>query len=124
MKQENYTEKENVNTHLRIRLSAMIMLKKSPEKKNLICTHKVIEQMPEQRRNVYILSRDKGQSNKEIADQLSLSPTTVRNHLTLALQSLKRALMVHYDMEPGQSHKPIVWLEDLSGVSRYAFPAC
>lgn len=62
--------------------------------------HKVIEQMPEQRRNVYILSRDKGQSNKEIADQLSLSPTTVRNHLTLALQSLKRALMVHYDMEP------------------------
>ncbi len=61
--------------------------------------HKVIEQMPEQRRNVYILSRDKGQSNKEIATQLSLSPTTVRNHLTLALQSLKRELMVHYDME-------------------------
>lgn len=61
--------------------------------------HKVIEQMPEQRRNVYILSRDKGQSNKEIADQLSLSPTTVRNHLTLALQSLKRELMVRYDME-------------------------
>jgi RNA polymerase sigma-70 factor (family 1) len=61
--------------------------------------HKVIEQMPEQRRNIYILSRDKGQSNKEIASQLSLSPTTVRNHLTLALQSLKRELMVHYDME-------------------------
>jgi RNA polymerase sigma-70 factor (family 1) len=61
--------------------------------------HRVIEQMPEQRRNVYILSRDKGQSNKEIASQLSLSPTTVRNHLTLALQALKRELMVHYDME-------------------------
>lgn len=61
--------------------------------------HKVIEQMPEQRRNVYILSRDKGHSNKEIASQLSLSPTTVRNHLTLALQSLKRELMVHYDIE-------------------------
>ena len=61
--------------------------------------HRVIEQMPEQRRNVYILSRDKGHSNKEIASQLSLSPTTVRNHLTLALQALKRELMVHYDME-------------------------
>jgi RNA polymerase sigma-70 factor (ECF subfamily) len=61
--------------------------------------HRVIEQMPEQRRNVYILSRDKGISNKEIADQLSLSPTTVRNHLTLALQALKRELMVRYDME-------------------------
>lgn len=60
--------------------------------------HKLIEQMPEQRRNIYLLSRDKGKSNKEIADQLSLSPTTVRNHLNLALQYIRREMMAHYDM--------------------------
>ncbi|PSL29724.1 RNA polymerase sigma-70 factor [Chitinophaga ginsengisoli] len=60
--------------------------------------HKLIEQMPEQRRNIYLLSRDKGKSYKEIADQLSLSPATVRNHLNLALQYIRREMMAHYDM--------------------------
>jgi RNA polymerase sigma-70 factor (ECF subfamily) len=59
---------------------------------------KVIEKMPEQRRNIYLLSRDKGKSYKEIADQLSLSPSTVRNHLSLALQYIRREMMTHYDM--------------------------
>ena len=59
---------------------------------------KVIAQMPEQRRNIYLLSRDKGKSYKEIADQLSLSPSTVRNHLSLALQYIRREMMAHYDM--------------------------
>jgi RNA polymerase sigma-70 factor (ECF subfamily) len=59
---------------------------------------KVIEKMPEQRRNIYLLSRDKGKSYKEIADLLSLSPSTVRNHLSLALQYIRREMMTHYDM--------------------------
>ena len=59
---------------------------------------KLIEKMPEQRRNIYLLSRDKGKSYKEIADQLSLSPSTVRNHLSLALQYIRREMMTHYDM--------------------------
>jgi RNA polymerase sigma-70 factor (family 1) len=59
---------------------------------------KVIEKMPEQRRNIYLLSRDKGKSYKEIAHQLSLSPATVRNHLSLALQYIRREMMAHYDM--------------------------
>ncbi|WP_298737413.1 RNA polymerase sigma factor [uncultured Chitinophaga sp.] len=60
---------------------------------------KVVDKMPEQRRNVYLLSRDKGCSHKEIAQQLSLSPTTVRNHLHLALQFIRREMMAHYDIE-------------------------
>lgn len=60
---------------------------------------KVVDKMPEQRRNVYLLSRDKGCSHKEIAEQLSLSPTTVRNHLSLALQFIRREMMIHYDIE-------------------------
>lgn len=59
---------------------------------------KVIGKMPEQRRNIYLLSRDKGKSYKEIADLLSLSPSTVRNHLSLALQYIRREMMTHYDM--------------------------
>lgn len=59
---------------------------------------KLIEKMPEQRRNIYLLSRDKGKSYKEIADQLSLSPATVRNHLNLALQYIRKEMMAHYDM--------------------------
>ena len=60
---------------------------------------KVIDRMPEQRRNIYLLSRDKGQSHKEIAEQLSLSPATVRNHLNLALQFIRREMLLHYNME-------------------------
>ena len=60
--------------------------------------HRLIEKMPEQRRNIYLLSRDKGKSYKEIAAQLSLSPATVRNHLNLALQYIRREMMAHYDM--------------------------
>ncbi|SFE96337.1 RNA polymerase sigma-70 factor, ECF subfamily [Chitinophaga sp. CF118] len=59
---------------------------------------RVIEKMPEQRRNIYLLSRDKGKSYREIAEQLSLSPSTVRNHLSLALQYIRREMMTHYDM--------------------------
>ncbi len=60
---------------------------------------KVVERMPEQRRNIYLLSRDKGQSHKEIAEELCLSPATVRNHLNLALQFIRRELLLHYNME-------------------------
>jgi len=60
---------------------------------------KVIDKMPEQRRNIYLLSRDKGHSHKEIADQLSLSPSTVRNHLALALQFIRREMLLHYNIE-------------------------
>lgn len=60
---------------------------------------KVIDQMPEQRRNIYLMSRLKGHSQKEIAILLSLSPSTVRNHLHLALQYIRRELLIHYDME-------------------------
>lgn len=60
---------------------------------------KVIDKMPEQRRNIYLLSRDKGHSHKEIAAQLSLSPATIRNHLALALQFIRREIQLHYNTE-------------------------
>ena len=51
---------------------------------------KFIASMPEQRRKVFLLSRYRGLSNKEIADMLGLSVRTVDRHINMALTSLKK----------------------------------
>ncbi|MBC9931247.1 RNA polymerase sigma-70 factor [Chitinophaga qingshengii] len=58
--------------------------------------HKLVENMPEQRRNVYMLSRTHGYSHREIGEQLSISPATVKNHLTAALQYIRKGLGHHF----------------------------
>lgn len=59
----------------------------------------VVERMPEQRKHVYVLSRDHGYSHKEIAARLSISPATVKNHLNIALQYIRRELLTFYGMD-------------------------
>lgn len=49
-----------------------------------------IDQMPAQRKNIFAMSRDKGMSNAEIAEQLHISIRTVERHLYLALADLKK----------------------------------
>jgi RNA polymerase sigma-70 factor (ECF subfamily) len=53
---------------------------------------KVIATLPRQQKMVYMLSRDKGLSHKEIAEQLQISPNTVKNHIVEALKTLKAQL--------------------------------
>ena len=53
---------------------------------------KAVNQLPPQRRLVYRLNRDKGLSYQEIAEELSISRHTVKNQLSLALQSIHRFL--------------------------------
>ena len=48
--------------------------------------------LPERRREVFELSRNKGLSHKEIAEELGISVKTVENHLTLALNHFREAL--------------------------------
>ena len=48
-----------------------------------------VSQMPAQRRKVWILSREQGLSNKEIAERLGLSVRTVDRHISLALQQIR-----------------------------------
>ncbi|MBD8491287.1 RNA polymerase sigma-70 factor [Echinicola sp. CAU 1574] len=50
---------------------------------------KTLMRLPERRRTVFEMSRLKGLSHKEIANELSISTKTVENHLTLALQSFR-----------------------------------
>ena len=49
----------------------------------------IISKMPSQRRNVFIMSRSQGMSNKEIAEALQISVKTVERHMTLALAELR-----------------------------------
>lgn len=53
---------------------------------------KAIEKLPEKRKQIYKLSREKGLSNKEISKQLNISDKTVENQITLALRHLRSRL--------------------------------
>ncbi len=48
-----------------------------------------VNQMPAQRKRIYRMSRDEGLKPSEIAEQLSLSVSTVKNVLTLCLKEIR-----------------------------------
>lgn len=50
----------------------------------------VIEDLPTQRRKIFIMSRKEGLSNKEIAAELGLSVRTVEVHISLALKTIRK----------------------------------
>ena len=52
----------------------------------------VVSQLPEKRRQIFILSRTEGFSNKEIAQQLNISEKTVEDHITHAIKKIKISL--------------------------------
>lgn len=56
----------------------------------------MIERLPARQREVYRLHRDQGLSYAEIAAQLGLSASTVENHFTRALQTLRTLLHRHF----------------------------
>lgn len=53
-----------------------------------------LDNMAEQRRRVFVMSRQQGLSNQEIADTLQLSVRTVERHIYLALQELKKIILI------------------------------
>ena len=53
----------------------------------------ILSQMGEQRRKVYLMSREEDMSNKEIAEKLDLSVRTVERHLYLATKDLKKMMI-------------------------------
>lgn len=51
-----------------------------------------IHKMPPQQKKIYRLSREEGKNISEIAQELQLSPNTVKNRLVQALQVLRQAV--------------------------------
>ena len=54
---------------------------------------RIIKGMPPQRQRIFMMSRYRNMSAKEIADSLGLSVRTVERHIYLALKDLKLLMM-------------------------------
>ncbi|RIH65027.1 RNA polymerase sigma-70 factor [Mariniphaga sediminis] len=53
---------------------------------------KAVAELPEKRKQIYRLSREKGLTHKEIAEQLGIKTKTVENQINLALKHIKTHL--------------------------------
>lgn len=58
---------------------------------------RLAEELPPSRKKIFILSKRKHLTNKEIAVELNISESTVATQLSLALKFMKDKLMAHYD---------------------------
>lgn len=52
----------------------------------------LVNKLPEQRRRIFLLSKEVGYSNKDIAEELKISVKTVEDHITKARKFLKENL--------------------------------
>lgn len=59
---------------------------------------KAVDSLPPQRQRVFILCREKGASYKEAAQILQISPQTVKEHMALALKSIRSYLGAYQDI--------------------------
>ncbi len=60
--------------------------------------NKALDLLPPQQKQVYILSKVEGLSRDEIARQMQISPLTVKKHLSLALESIRKHLKQYPDL--------------------------
>lgn len=55
--------------------------------------HEIVDRLPEKRKEIFMLSRFSNLSHQEIAEKLAISTKTVENQLTLALKTIRKALL-------------------------------
>ena len=65
---------------------------KLSEKELETLIQQAIEALPEKRREVFLMSRNEGLKNKEIADRLNISVKTVESQMTKALEHLRKVV--------------------------------
>jgi RNA polymerase sigma-70 factor (family 1) len=58
---------------------------------------KLTENLPSQRKKIFVLSKRKNYSNKEIAQMMNISESTVATQLSLAVSYIRDQLLKHYD---------------------------
>lgn len=56
----------------------------------------ILHKLPAQQRLVYTMTREQGLKQEEIARRLHISVSTVKNHMTRALQTIRQELGQHY----------------------------
>lgn len=61
-------------------------------KESATILQQIINELPPQRKLVYLMSREQGLNYNEIAEELSVSKHTVKNQLSLALRFLQKKL--------------------------------
>lgn len=65
-----------------------------------------IDEMPERRKEAFMLSRFEGLSHEEIASLMDLAPKTVNNHIVLALQHIRKKLEAFKERESFYGSRP------------------
>lgn len=57
---------------------------------------KIVSELPSRQKDIYVLKREVGLKHEEIAEQLQISLSTVKNHLTQALKTIQKKIN-HYN---------------------------
>jgi len=60
----------------------------------------ILQHLPPQQRQVFTLSRQHGLKKEEIAKELNISASTVKNHMTHALRTIRQELGVYGQLAP------------------------
>jgi RNA polymerase sigma-70 factor (family 1) len=60
--------------------------------------YEVLQKLPTQQKLIYKLSREQGLKHQEIARQLQISPSTVKNHLVQSLKKIRKYLSSNLDV--------------------------
>ena len=58
---------------------------------------KLADKLPPKRKEIFVLSRKEGLSNKQIAQKLNISESTIETQLSKALSFMKGQIKQHYD---------------------------
>lgn len=98
-----------INALKRIARETAILATLQPQQNNLVATapdnlslkeveqllHQTIQSLPPQQKLIYTLSREQGLKHEDIAHQLRLSSSTVRNHIVQALRTIRKKIELH-----------------------------
>lgn len=98
-----------INALKRIARETAILATLQPQQNNLVATapdnlslkeveqllHQTIQSLPPQQKLIYTLSREQGLKHEDIAHQLHLSSSTVRNHIVQALRTIRKKIELH-----------------------------
>ena len=57
----------------------------------------IVDHLPQKKRSIYIMSREEGKTNAEIADIMGISQKTVKNHLWKIFETIKVQLQPHLE---------------------------